>query len=297
MAEIKLPVPEALGRSAPRWADVLRAFSRQSWGTRLGVIIIAAALFVAAFAPWLSIHDPNDFSFEINGLPTADHWMGTDDQGQDVLSRLIAGTRLSLSFGFLAALTALFLGAFLGLIGLSMGPIGDAAVFGIVDLIRALPGILFSLAMIVALEPGTVSVILALGIAFAPYFAIITRATYRQEMSKPYVAAAFTFGASPLRIALVHVLPNIGGALITQFAIILPRCIVLESVLSFLGLGVSSELPTWGRMIAAASRYTEEAPHVVLAPIVALSILTFGLAMIGDVARRRFDPARRRAME
>ena len=116
-------------------------------------------------------------------------------------------------------------------------------------------------------------------------------------MARTQVAAARTFGARRWGVALVHGLPKIAGALITQFAIILPRCIVSEAVLSFLGLGVSPELPTWGRMISSASEFTEEAPHAVLIPIIVLSIVTFGLAMIGDELRRRYDPARRRMSE
>jgi ABC-type dipeptide/oligopeptide/nickel transport system permease subunit len=266
-------------------------------GTWAGIIILAIALAVAVFGPLIETHDPNDFSFNANALPSGENWLGTDDQGQDIYSRLIAGTRLSLGFGAAAALTALLLGGLLALIGLALGRIGDAVVFGFVDLVRALPGILFALALIVALEPGTLSVILALGVSFSPNFARITRATYFQEVARTYVDAARTFGAGRLRIALVHVLPNIAGALITQSAIILPRCIVSEAVLSFLGLGVSPELATWGRMIASASEYTEEAPHAVIIPIIFLSIVTFGLAMIGDELRRRYDPARRRMSE
>ena len=265
-------------------------------GTWLGVAIMGAALAIACVGPWISIHDPNDFSSTVNAAPSDIHWLGTDDLGQDVFARLIVGTRLSLVVGTVAALVALLAGTLAALIGMASGRMGNLLIFGIVDLIRALPGVLFALALVVAIEPGTTSVVLALGLAFAPDFARITRASYLQEAARPYVAAAFVFGASPVRIALVHILPNITGALVTQFAIILPRCIVLEAVLSFLGLGVSPEYATWGRMIASASSYTEEAPHVLLAPIVALSVVTFAFAMIGDELRRRFDPARRRIM-
>ncbi|WP_019954711.1 ABC transporter permease [Yoonia vestfoldensis] len=230
----------------------------------------------------------------MNEGPSIDHWLGTDDQGHDVLSRLIAGTRLSLMFGAGAALIALGIGAALSLMALSLGRIVETGVFSMFDLIRALPGILFALAFVAAFEPGAFSVMLALGVSFSPMFAMITRATWRQQMARPYVAAAQVLGASRLRITIVHVLPNIIGALITQFAIILPRCIVLESVMSFLGLGVSPETPTWGRMIANATQYTEAAPHAVLAPIIALSVATFGMALIGDALRRGFDPDRRR---
>jgi ABC-type dipeptide/oligopeptide/nickel transport system permease subunit len=239
-------------------------------------------------------HDPMGYSFYLNERPSAEHWLGTDNMGQDIYSRLILGARLSLGVGAAAALVALGIGAGLALVALALGRWAEFAVFALVDLIRALPGVLFALALIVALEPGVSSVVIALGVGFSPYFARITKATYDQEMARPYTQAARVLGASPLRVALRHVAPNIAGALLTQFTIILPRCIVSEAVLSFLGLGVSPEVPTWGRMISSAVPYVETAPHTVLAPIVTLAALTFGLAMIGDELRRRFDPGRRR---
>ena len=262
--------------------------------TTMGIAIVAVLVGVALLGPLLTPHDPYQFSIRMNVAPSTDHWLGTDDQGHDVLSRVIAGTRLSLFFGAGAALVALAIGSPLSLIALSLGRVVETAVFSLFDLIRALPDILFVLAFVAAFEPGALSVMVALGMSFSPIFAMITRATWRQQMARPYVAAAQVLGASRLRVTLVHVLPNILGALVTQFAIILPRCIVLESVMSFLGLGVSPETPTWGRMIANATRLSEAAPHAVLAPILALSIATFGMAIVGNALRRRFDPDRRR---
>lgn len=262
--------------------------------TWLGIGIIGIALVVAILGPVLMTHDPYQFSMRMNEGPGPDHWLGTDDQGHDIFSRMIAGTRLSLFFGASAAVIALGIGGLAALVALALGRVAETVVFAGIDLIRALPGILFALAFVAAFEPGAASVMAALGISFAPNFALITRATYQQQMARPYTAAAFVLGASQLRTALVHVLPNIAGALITQFAIILPRCIVLESVLSFLGLGVSPETPTWGRMIASATRYTENAPHAILAPILVLSLVTFAMGLVGDALRQRFDPVRRR---
>ncbi len=255
--------------------------------TLLAWIIIATTMVIAVAGPWLATHDPMMFSAEMNEPPGNGHLLGTDDAGRDVFSRLMVGTGLSLVYGASAALVALVLGAATALIAMSLGRPAEHALFAIVDLVRALPGILFALTFIVAFEPGAFSVVLALGVSFAPNFAMITRATYQQQMAQPYTQAARVLGAGPGRVAVMHVLPNIGGALITQFAIILPRCIVSESVLSFLGLGVSSEAPSWGRMIAAATPYMEEAPHALLAPILALSLVTFALAMIGNSQRGR----------
>lgn len=256
-----------------------------AWG------ILIVTLVVAVAGPWLATHDPMMFSARMNEPPGDGHLLGTDDAGRDVFSRLMVGTGLSLLYGASAAMVALILGAMTALLAMSLGRAAEYGLFALVDLVRALPGILFALAFIVAFEPGAFSVVLALGISFAPNFAMITRATYKQQMTQSYTQAARVLGARPGRIALVHVLPNIGGALITQFAIILPRCIVSESVLSFLGLGVSSELPSWGRMIAAATPFMEEAPHALLAPILALSAVTFALAIIGNAQRQRLSRA------
>lgn len=266
------------------------------WGVlpTTGLVLTLLFCLLAVIGPWLMTHDPHAYSFNLNETPSAEHWLGTDATGQDIYSRLILGARLSLGVGAAAAVVALAIGSGLALAALALGRWAEAIVFALVDLIRALPGVLFALALIVALEPGVTSVIIALGIGFSPYFALITKATYDQEMARPYTQAARVLGASPLRVAWRHVAPNIAGALITQFTIILPRCIVSEAVLSFLGLGVSPEVPTWGRMISSAVPYIEEAPHTALFPIATLALLTFALAMIGDELRRRFDPGRRR---
>lgn len=268
-------------------------FSGLSRLTIFALAIIAITLFVCVAGSFLVTQDPYSFSADMNEPPSAAHLLGTDDQGQDVYSRLIVGTRLSLVYGAGAACVALLLGALASLLAMSLGKVAEAALFAVIDLIRALPGILFALTCIVAFEPGMASVILALGVSFAPHFAMMTRATYKKQMAQPYTSAAKVLGAGKMRIAIVHVLPNILGALITQFAIVLPRCIVSESVLSFLGLGASPETPTWGRMIASSTPYIEQAPFVALAPIIVLSLVTFALAITGNAMRQRFDVSRR----
>jgi peptide/nickel transport system permease protein len=276
------------------WRNVVR---RLPFAARLGAIFVVLAVFAAVAGPLLYTHDPYAQDFNaLSAAPSAQHLLGTDNLGQDVYSRLILGCRLSLTFGLLAAIVAVVLGGVVGLIAIALGGVVEYLLFALIDLIRAMPGILFALAMVAALEPGTVSVIVALGVSFAPVFARIVAATYRREAVQGYVAAARCFGAGRLQTAFHHILPNLIGVLITQFVIVLPRCIVSESVLSFLGLGVSPETPTWGRMIAEGAIYLEEAPFAVLAPVVALSLLTFGLAMVGDATRQAVDPLRKEVL-
>lgn len=284
------------GKSVRGLARRLR-FGNWSSREKVGGWIVVTALLAALIGPSLSWHDPYAQDFmAMAEAPSATHWLGTDEIGQDVLARLLLGCRLSLMIGLGAALVALVVGGCVGLVAVACGGAIEFLLFAAVDLIRAMPGVLFALAMVVALEPGTTSVIIALGVSYMPIFARIVEASYRREAAQGYVAAARCFGAGPLRTAFRHILPNILGALITQGAIVLPRCIVSESVLSFLGLGVSPDTPTWGRMIALAATSLEETPWAVLAPIAALSLLTFALTMIGDACRRAFDPLRRGAL-
>ena len=145
------------GRPRPLWL--------QGWGW-LPLTGLALTLFfiaVAAFGPWLMTHDPQGYSFYLNELPSSTYWLGTDSTGQDIYSRLILGTRLSLGVGAASALVALGIGAGLAIVAMALGPWAEAIVFALVDLIRALPGVLFALALIVALEPGVTSVVIALG--------------------------------------------------------------------------------------------------------------------------------------
>ena len=143
------------------------------------------------------------------------------------------------------------------------------------------------------LGSGQWQLMAATGIAFSPLVAYVARSVYQREASREYVLAARSFGGSRMHILKLHLLPNIMGALITQLGIVLPRCIVTESVLSFLGLGSSPDEPTWGRMIADAAPMMERAPHEVIVPLCALVLLTFSLSLLANEWRERLDPIRR----
>jgi peptide/nickel transport system permease protein len=257
-----------------------------------GAVVIAIAA-VATFAPAIAPYDPLDQDLiALNQAPDAAHWLGTDHIGRDVLSRLIMGTRTTLLVGVGGVAAAFIIGAGLGLLALALGWIAEGLVFSAIDLVRAMPGVLLALLLIVALGVGVVPVTIALGVSFAPFFAYVARAAYQREMAQDYVTAARMFGGGPLHVLSLHVAPNLVGVLITQVAIILPRCIVTESVLSFLGLGSSPDAPTWGRMVADSSRYIEVAPHAILAPVLSIIVLTASLSFLGDHVRHRLDPLR-----
>lgn len=264
-------------------------------GFSFGMAILGFALLAAIFGPSLALHDPLTQELAArNAPPDAAHWFGYDHLGRDVLARLIAGTRISLAVALGATLLAMLLGAGLGLAAEALGRWPSFLVFGVFDMVRALPSILLALTLMVALGIGIIPLIVALGVAYAPHMALVARAAWRRESATSYVAAARVMGAAPLATLWRHVLPNIAGALVTQAAIIMPRAITTESVLSFFGLGVSPETPSWGRMISGASRFAESAPHAVLAPVLALCVVTLGFALVGDRLRLALDPLRER---
>jgi len=273
-----------------------KARTRFSVRAFLPAAILVFMVAVALAAPWIAPFDPLDQDLlALNQPPGPEHWLGTDHIGRDVFSRLVMGARTTLLVGLGGAFAAFVFGAGFGLVALSLGRVSEAILFGAIDLVRAMPGVLLALLLIVALGEGVGPVTIALGISFAPFFAYVARAIYHREAAKDYVTAAQLFGGDPLHVLRVHLAPNLIGGLVTQAAILLPRCIVTESVLSFLGLGSSPDAPTWGRMVAEASRYIELAPHAILAPVLAIVLLTLSLSFFGDNVRRTLDPLREEA--
>ncbi|WP_144629807.1 ABC transporter permease [Bordetella genomosp. 13] len=254
-------------------------------------LALLAALMLAVAGPGLLDRDPYAQDLLARNLaPSAAHWLGTDNFGRDVFARLVAGTRLTLLVASCAGLIALVAGAGLGLLACATGGGARAAVYLVFDMIRTLPPILLSLALMVALGVGTASVVVAVGISFTPLFGYVARAVYEREMASGYVRAARVLGLSSVAIAWRHVLPNIAGTLLTQLAIVVPRAVVTESVLSFFGLGVAPDVPTWGRIIATAVPFAEQAPTALLFPVVALALTSLSLSVAGNRLRRRFDP-------
>lgn len=260
----------------------------------LALLILAVIVAAALAAPLLVTHMPLDQDLLArNRGPSLDHLLGTDHLGRDVYSRLLMGGRTTLAIAGSATVLAFAIGAGVGLLAIALGRPVEATVFAFIDLVRALPGTLLALLLIVALGSGPAPLVIALGVSFSPLVAYVVRAAYRREVVRDYVRAARTFGGGSMHILVRHILPNLAGVMVTQAAIILPRCIVTESVLSFLGVGSSPDAPTWGRMIADSIRYMQSAPHVILAPMLALVVLTISISVIGDNLRRWLDPMRR----
>ena len=256
--------------------------------------VIALVVLMAAFAPLLTSWSPLDQDLLARDAGVSlEHILGTDHFGRDVWARLLYGTQTTVAIALGGTAVAFVIGAAAALAALAANRLAASLFYSFIDLIRALPSTLMALLVIVGLGSGTTQLMIATGVAFSPLIAYVTRSVYLREASRDYVLAARTFGGSRWHLLRFHILPNISGALLTQAAIVLPRCIVTESVLSFLGLGSSPDAPTWGRMIADAAPLIERAPREILVPLAALVSLTFALALISSDLRERLDPLRR----
>ena len=254
---------------------------------------VALLLLLVVAVPWLAPFDPLDQDLSaLNVPPGTAHWLGTDHLGRDVFSRLLSGAGVTLAVALGGAALALAAGAGLGVLASAAGRWTEATAFAALDTLRGLPPILLALVTIAALGGGTAPLVLALGASYAPMFAHVARVAWRREAAAEYVPAAVAAGATPARVLWRHILPNLAGPLVTLFAIVVPRCVVTESALSFLGLGAAPDAPTWGRMAADATRMAEAAPHALLAPIAAITVATAAAALAGDRLRRSADPLR-----
>jgi peptide/nickel transport system permease protein len=254
------------------------------------LILLILLVLLISLGPFLIPWSPleTDYLSRNQGISSR-HWLGTDSLGRDNLSRILSGGRTSLWVGLLGMAGALFIGGCLGLLAAASGSILDYLYFGFIDLLRTMPGPLLAMTLVVSLGQGLVPVVIALGFIFAPIFARLARAVYQREISMDYITYSRTNKASTLFILRRHIFPNILGAFLTQACIIFPRAIVTESVLSFLGMGVSPDNPTWGKIISIESQYFEENPISVLMPVFALSLFTAILSVLGNRMRHGTD--------
>jgi peptide/nickel transport system permease protein len=261
----------------------------------LGLVIIILLLLMALFAPLLTKHSPYDIdSLNILAQPSSDHWLGTDQQGRDLWARIVYGSRASVYAGFGSIAVATLIAT---IIGVSSGYIGgkyDLLLQRVVDAFMAFPWLLFLLTFAAIFGNGLWQVILALGIIIAFGTSRVVRSATVSEKENAYVQAARSMGASPQRIMLRHVLPNLFAPIMVVATAGLGGAILAEASLSFLGLGVPPPTPTWGRMLSGTTNFWKTNPLLPLAPGIAISLVVFAFNMFGDALRDLADPRLRR---
>ena len=262
-----------------------------SVSTRLGAAILLIALALAFGAPALAPHDPLKQNLG-NALakPGARHWLGTDNVGRDVLSRVVWGTRVSLVAGFVSVTLALLAGSVLGLVAGYCGGTIDGLLMRAMDAVLSFPPLVLALALGAVLGAGVTGVLIALGVVYTPTFARLMRGQVLSITARDYVDAARALGAPGWRIACKHVLPNATAPIVVQASLSVAFAILAEASLSFLGLGIQPPAASWGSMINAGRGYLQHAPWIVFGPGAALFVTVVGLNFVGDAVREALDP-------
>lgn len=265
---------------------------RKSRSASLGFILVTIMIIMAIFAPIISPHNPNRVNLPSQRLPpgSPSHLLGTDHLGRDILSRIIWGSRISLLVGVVAVGIGILMGTFLGLMaGYFRGRI-DMMIMRIIDVMICFPTLLLALGIIAILGPAMSNVMLAVGLTMTPRFARLVRSKVLSLREFEYVEAARATGMSSFRVIFKHILPNATSDLIVFATLNIGVAILVESSLSFLGLGVQPPTPTWGNIVAEGRRFLLPAPWISLFPGMIIMLTVLGLNFVGDGIRDALDP-------
>ena len=270
--------------------DVWRQL-RKNKSAVAGLVVIVLLLLVALFAPQLTSTEYSAQDGTKSFAPaSAEHPLGNDRFGRDVLSRLIYGTRTSLQLGFVSVAIAAVIGIPIGAISGYYGKQVDFVVMRILDISQAIPMMLLCMALVAILGPGLNNAILALGITTAPGYARMLRVSVLSMREKEFVEAARAIDASNLRIIFKHVLPNSIAPMIVQITMGIGTCILLGASLSFIGLGVQPPIPEWGTMVSEARNFLRQYPTLALYPGLCIMISVLSCNLLGDGLRDALDP-------
>jgi peptide/nickel transport system permease protein len=280
------PVP----RERSLWGDALRRLARNR-GAAVGGLVFLLVVLLALAAPVLAPHDPVRLNVvESLEAPGARHWLGTDQFGRDVLSRIIYGSRVSVAMGIVAVAISVGAGSMLGLLaGFYRGPV-DLVVMRLVDVMLAFPGILLALVIIAVLGPDLKSAMIAVGISGMPLFIRVVRASTLAVRDLHYVEAAQATGCGDLRVLARHVLPNVLTPIIVLVTLGIPSAIVAGAALSFLGLGIKPPTPDWGEMLSRGRAFMGTAWWLSTFPGLAIAIVVLAINRFGDGLRDALDP-------
>ncbi len=262
----------------------------------LATLALLAVALLAATAPWLAGADPNETQVSQRlHAPGAVHWLGTDELGRDLYARIVHGARYSLAIAALTAGAAIVVGTALGLAAGYFKRL-DAPIMRLVDAMMAFPDILLAIALVAILGSSLANVVGALALVYAPRVARVVRASTLVLRELLFVEAARALGMNPWRILWRHVLPNLMSPILVQGSFIFAYAILAEAGLSFLGVGVPSEVPTWGAMVAGSQQHAHQAFWVVAFPGLAIIITALSLQLLGDGVRDLLDPRLRKAL-
>ena len=270
----------------------LRKFLRNPTAL-VGTVILSALVLIAVIGPFF-VQDPllQQTSIKLQP-PSMEHWFGTDDFGRDVLARIVVGARYSLTAGLVAVGLGLLGGLVMGAFAGYYGGLLDQAIMTLCDIMLAFPSILLAMGVVMVMEPGIYTPMVAVGISSIPTFARLVRAQFMSLRTSSFVEAVRSSGAGDMRIIFRHLLPNSLGPVIIQATLRIGSAILMAATLSFLGLGAQPPTPEWGSMLSFARNYIWTAPYLAVIPGIAITLTVIAVNLIGDALRDFIDPRTR----
>jgi peptide/nickel transport system permease protein len=275
------------------WRRALRRLVHRR-GAMVGAAVVLFFVMMAVFAPMISPYGPTATDWgAVRKAPSWAHWLGTDEIGRDVLSRVIFGARASLKAGVVSVLISLSLGVPVGLLSGYVGGFLDGLLMRIVDAMLACPFLILAIALAAFLGPNLTNAMIAIGISAMPAFIRLTRAQTLSTKVEDYVEAAKAVGNPHIRIVLRHILPNILAPIMVQATLAIAAAIIAEASLSFLGLGQQPPDPSWGSMLNTAKNFLSQAPWMAWWPGLAIFVVVLSFNLLGDGLRDALDPRHR----
>ena len=273
-----------------QWGDVWIRL-RKNKLAMTGVLIIAIMAVIAIFANFIAPYDYAEQNLsESLQFPSKSHIFGTDEFGRDIFSRLIYGSRISLAVGFIAVGIAVIIGGSLGAVAGFYGGVVDNFIMRCMDVLLSIPPILLSIAILAALGPGLMNLMIATGISAIPGYARIVRASVLSIKGQEFVEAARAVGSADVRIIIKHIIPNCLAPLMVQATLGMASAILTAAGLSFIGLGVAPPTPEWGAMLSGGRGFIRNFPYITFFPGLAIAMTIFGLNVLGDGLRDALDP-------
>lgn len=287
MSEKARTIEEKPESNLKRMWDILL----QNKAAMIGLIVIALLIFIAVFGKWLMPYDPNMGDMSINKQPPSlEHWFGTDEQGRDIFSRIIDGTKVSLSVGLQAVSFALVIGTILGAIAGYKGGKIDTLIMRVMDMMMAVPDILLAITLMAALGRGIDKAVIAIGLVTIPEYARIVRGSIMSIKDSEYVQASKVIGNSDTVIIFKHILPNVLSPIIVRATLGISTAILNVAALGFLGLGVQPPYAEWGDMLGRARSFIFDSPYMLIFPGLAITVTVLAFNLLGDGLRDAFDP-------